>query len=72
MVRQITAETFRGDRVAITLFTHADEEPTILISILDADDSVVPTAEFTLPEAGDLRDALRALCEEGTKGVRSG
>lgn len=57
--------TLRGDELQITLFTHADEEPTILVTVSDADDTVVPTAEFTLAEAGAFRDTLRRLCEEG-------
>jgi hypothetical protein len=59
--------TRRGDMVRLSLFTHAGEDPTILVSVLDCDDSAIPTAELTLPEAGELRDRLRALCELGTR-----
>jgi hypothetical protein len=72
-VRQVELCTVRGDRIVVSLFTHADEVPSILISIVDADNTVVPTAELLLPEAGQFRDSLRELCEEGARGgVRSG
>jgi hypothetical protein len=63
--------TLRDDAVQVTLFTHADEEPTILLTVVDHDDSVVPTAEFTLSEAGEFRDLLRKLCEEGQRSQRT-
>lgn len=62
--------TLRGDELQITLFTHADEEPTILVTLTDADDTIVPTAEFTLAEAGALRDTLRRLCEDGWRATK--
>jgi hypothetical protein len=57
--------TLRGDELVVTLFTHAGEDPTIMVTLSDADDTPVPTAEFTLKEAGAFRDSLRRLCEEG-------
>jgi hypothetical protein len=66
----VTTETFwtlRDDRLQVTLFAHADEEPTILLTVTDHDDSLVPTAEFTLGEAGEFRDLLRKLCEQGQR-----
>ena len=59
--------TSRGDVLQVTLFTHADERPTILVTVIDHDDSIVPTAEFTLEEMGDLRELLRRLCELGQR-----
>jgi hypothetical protein len=65
-VRQV--RTARGDLIMMALVTHSGEKPSIIVSIDDADDTLIPTAEFTLPEAGDLRDVLRQLCEAGTQG----
>jgi hypothetical protein len=62
--------TVHGDDLQVTLFTHAGEEPTILVTVRDRDESRVPTAEFTLYEAAALRDTLRRLCEEGLRAVR--
>jgi hypothetical protein len=62
-VEQTTVSTRRGDEVTVTLFDHAGQPPTVLISVADADESRVPTAEFTLAEAADLREAIRRLCE---------
>jgi hypothetical protein len=61
--------TVRGDDLKVTLFAHADEDPTILVTLIDHDESLVPTAEFTLYEAAALRDTLRRLCEEGLRAV---
>jgi hypothetical protein len=66
-VHQSSVTTERGDQVILTLFTHAGEEPTILVSVIDADNSAHPTAEFTLPDAGEFRDLLRKLCEQGSR-----
>lgn len=60
--------TLRGDELMVTLFTHAGEEPTILVTLIDHDDTAVPTAEFTLREAGEVRELLRRLCEQGQRG----
>lgn len=62
-----TFETDRGDDVVLTLFTHAGQPPSVLVSIRDADASPVPTAEFTLAEAGRFRDVLRRACELGVQ-----
>ncbi len=59
--------TLRGDVVKVTLFAHAGEEPTILVTVIDHDDTIVPTAEFTLEEMGDLRELFRRLCEQGQR-----
>lgn len=59
--------TLRGDDLQVTLFTHPGEKPTILVTVIDHDESIVPTAEFTLAEAGELREVLRQLCEEGLR-----
>jgi hypothetical protein len=59
--------TLRGDDLQVTLFTHAGEEPTILVTVIDHDESLVPTAEFTLAEAGELREVLRSLCEQALR-----
>ena len=59
--------TLRGDELQVTLFTNAGEEPSILITLTDADESIVPTAEFSLDEAGQFRDILRKLCEDGLR-----
>lgn len=61
--------TTRGDHVAITLFTHAGEAPTILVTVLDADGCAVPTAEFTIREAAEFRDLLRELSVDAAKGL---
>jgi hypothetical protein len=55
--------TIRGDDLQVTLFTHPGEDPTILVTVIDHDDTIVPTAEFTLGEVGELRELLRRLCE---------
>ena len=68
-VEQREMATARGDRLLLSLFTHPGEEATVLVTVLDADDCEAPTAEFTLAEAGDFREALRALCERGSKHV---
>jgi len=62
-VDQATIRTGRGDELLVTLFDHAGEPPSILISVLDADDHAVPTAELTIVEAADLREVLRKFCE---------
>ena len=56
-------ETVRGDRIVVTLFMHPGERPSIMVTIDDVDESLVPTAELTIPEAADLREALRKLSE---------
>lgn len=60
-------KTARGDDLKVTLFTHVGEEPTILVTVIDHDESVVPTAEFTLEEMGALRELFRQLCEVGQR-----
>jgi len=63
-------QTVRGDDVKVTLFTHAGEASTILLTVVDNDECPVPTAEFTLAEAARLRDLLRRFCEEGQRSGR--
>lgn len=60
--------TLRGDELMVTLFTHSGEDPTILVTVIDHDDTPIPTAEFTLREAGEVRELLRRLCEQGQRG----
>lgn len=55
--------TDRGDELTVTLFQHAGETPKIMISLDDADETLVPTAELTLDEASELREILRKFCE---------
>lgn len=69
MVESETLKTARGDEVQATLFAHGGERPTILLTVLDADGSRVPTAELTLRECGEFRDKLRRLCEAGVKSL---
>jgi hypothetical protein len=59
--------TLRGDVVKVTAFAYAGEEPTILLTVIDHDDTIVPTAEFTLREAGEFRELFRSLCEVGQR-----
>lgn len=59
--------TLRGDDLQVTLFTHAGEEPTILLTVIDHDESIIPTAEFTLEEMGSVRELLRKLSEVGQR-----
>ncbi|MHB1519304.1 MAG: hypothetical protein ACYCVN_12430 [Acidimicrobiales bacterium] len=60
-------ETDRGDVVMLHLVNFPGQAPTVLVQITDADESFVPTAEFTMAEAGAFRDALRQLCEAGSR-----
>ena len=69
-VDQAELQTRRGDGVLVTLFQHAGEHPTILVSVSDADDTTIPTAEFTLQEAAELREILRKFCELASRGQR--
>lgn len=62
-VESTTIRTRRGDEITVTMFKHCGEEPTVMLSVIDADDTKVPTAEFTLREAGELREVIRRLCE---------
>ncbi len=66
-VTSVRIPTRRGDVVMLSLFDHGGE-PSILVTIDDADDTCTPTAEFTLAEAGAFRDELRRLCEAGARG----
>lgn len=68
-VEQREISTARGDRILLSLFTHSGEEATVLVTVLDADDCDAPTAEFTIREAAEFREALRFLCERGSKHV---
>lgn len=60
--------TARGDVVLLALITHPGEKPSILLTVDDVDRSAIPTAEFSMEEAGAFRDVLRELCEAGTQG----
>lgn len=63
-VDQAAVTTRWGDELLITLFTHAGEAPSILISVIDADEGAIPTAELALAEAVELREILRKFCEQ--------
>lgn len=57
-------ETEHGDTVKVTLLTGYGETD-VFITVMDCDESTVPTARLSLSEAGEFRDALRRLCELG-------
>jgi hypothetical protein len=57
-------QTHRGDGVTVTLFQRAGEEPTICISVDDADQCELPTFEMTISESSELREILRKYGEE--------
>ena len=58
---QLEIHTVRGDDVVVTRVDQAGEPSTILISVSDADNSVVPTVELTMFETGLLVTYLTAL-----------
>ena len=58
-----TVRAATGDEIVVTLSWLGDE-PTIMLSVLDVDDTSIPTAEMTLREASELRETIRKLCEE--------
>ena len=66
-IDQATIRTERGDDVVLTL-SWLDDQPRVLMTIVDADDTPLPTAEPTLAEVGALRDTMRELCERGVRG----
>lgn len=66
MIFQRELTTVRGDRVLVSLFDDPPA-PTVLLSVDDADGTAVPTAEFTVPEAAELREAIRSMCEEAER-----
>lgn len=71
MIRRYHAaavETSRGDTVHVQLVTPDNGDATILVSLDDADDCVMPTAEFTIKEAADFRELLRQACESARAG----
>jgi hypothetical protein len=70
-VDQANLKTRRGDDVMVTLFHHTGEPSSILISVFDADNTMVPTAQFTLGEAAELRETLRKFCEKASNGYRA-
>jgi hypothetical protein len=61
-VDQARIRTERGDEIFVTLMDHGPE-PTVLVSLVDADDTKIPTAEFTITEAAELREILRKFGE---------
>ncbi len=71
-IRSNTVATGRGDSVMVSLFTWPNSDSSILVTIVDADDCTIPTAEFSLPEAGRLRDILSALLQGAEDGIRPG
>lgn len=62
-VEQRHLRTARGDDVVVTLFMHAGEAPSIMLTVDDGDDTVRPTVEFTIAEAAEFRDVLRQFSE---------
>ena len=58
-----TIHTERGDDVVVTLMDFAGQPPTVLFTLHDAGGTALPTAEFTMAEAADLREAIRKLSE---------
>lgn len=69
-VRLVELRTDRGDEVTTTLFYPAGQPPSILVTVNDGDDSLVPTVELTLAEAAELESTLRVLREEAHRGRR--
>lgn len=69
-VRQAELSTARGDAVMVTLFAHPGEAATVLLSVRDADESLVPTVEFTIDEVTELREVLRKMAEVAVGGDR--
>lgn len=61
-------ETSRGDTVTIQLVTPDNGDATILVSLDDVDECVMPTAEFTIQEAAEFRELLRQACESARAG----
>jgi hypothetical protein len=57
-----TIGTAAGDDVVVTL-SWRGEEPAIMISVVDGEETPIPTAELTLREAAELREQIRRLCE---------
>lgn len=66
--RSAAVETRRRDTVTVQLVTPDNGDATILVSLDDADDCVMPTAEFTVAEAADFREILRQACESARAG----
>ena len=56
-------ETERGDRIRLTITTHAGEPAAVLVQIDDVDASIVPTVELLAMDIGPLREELRELGE---------
>jgi len=52
----------------VRLVTPDDGDATILVSLDDVDDCVMPSAEFTVAEAADFRELLRQACEAARAG----
>lgn len=66
-VEQAKIHTRRGDTVTVSLMQLADEEPTLLFTLDDPDDTPIPTAEFTIREAAELREVMRKFSEMATR-----
>lgn len=59
--------TVRGDEIKVTLFEHAGEAPSILVTVVDSDRCLIPTAELSLTEVAEFRELLRKLCEQSER-----
>lgn len=62
--------THRGDELTVNLFTHAGQEPTVCITIDDADECKLPTFELNVEEIGRLREILRKFGERADRSRR--
>lgn len=59
--------TESGDTIRLHLFVDSTGDPEIFLTVLDVDESQVPTVRLSLREAGAFRDVLRRLCECGQR-----
>jgi hypothetical protein len=66
-VEQAVIATSRGDRITVTLMDFPGQPPTMLLTVDDVDDTVVPTATLTASESAELREAIRSLWERAAR-----
>jgi hypothetical protein len=66
-VESSSFNTQRGDSLVLSLFMHAGEDPSILLTVMDSNETMVPTAEFTVAEAAELREQIRKYCERAAR-----
>lgn len=62
--RHWSLTTRRGDGIAVVAISEPGVDPTILVTLDDVDGCPLPTAEFTIAEAAQLREAIRSICEQ--------